>query len=85
MHGKELRWLVVFKREFQGLSAEVVHEHLLIPECTQRRWLSFLKKYNDVFPPRVKKLGRPAKLGHHQEVVQARGRFSHYYDGSVPR
>ena len=63
MHGKELRWLVVFKREYQGLSAEMVHEHLLIPECTQRRWLSFLKKYNDVFPPREKKRGRPAKLG----------------------
>jgi transposase len=62
MHGKELRWLVVFKRKYQGLSAEVVHEHLLIPECTQRRWLSFLKKYNDVFPPRVKTRGRPAKL-----------------------
>ena len=62
MHGKELRWLVVFKRKYQGLSAEVVLEHLLIPECTQRRWLSFLKKYNDVFPPRVKKRGRPAKL-----------------------
>ena len=41
----------------------MVHEHLLIPECTQRRWLSFLKRYNDVFPPREKKRGRPAKLG----------------------
>ena len=30
MHGKELRWLVIFEREYEGLSAEVVHEHLLI-------------------------------------------------------
>ena len=35
MHGKELRWLVVFKREYEGLSAEVVHEHLLI---RRQRW-----------------------------------------------
>jgi hypothetical protein len=32
-----VRWLVVFKREYQGLSAEVVHEHLLLlyPSATR--------------------------------------------------
>jgi len=32
-----VRWLVVFKREYQGLSAEVVHEHLLLLYPSARR------------------------------------------------
>lgn len=32
-----MRWLVVFKREYQGLSAELVHEHLLLLYPSARR------------------------------------------------
>jgi len=68
MRGRELRWLVVFKRRFVGLEPDVVAEHLCCPVVSQDRYLAIYDEHGDVVRPKVGSRGRPTKLNTLEEL-----------------
>ena len=68
MRGRELRWLIVFKRRFVGLDPDVVAEQLCCPVISQDRYLALYDAHGDMFRPKAGSRGRPTKLNALEEL-----------------